>query len=218
MSSTHPGRPALKNSASSPQPEIKHALATETVREIEALLGSQACYGLDFEAMETAVKRAVLQLGAHLVSSHLNADRSDHQGRELPYRCGAEARYAGRRSKRFSTLLGDMELERAYYHCQACGNGFYPQDEALGMAESSVSPGVLRMIGLSAAGASFATSQQLLRELASVPLSVKQVERSAERLGEQIADDERSYRIFGKDWISCICWLMCIISCRLGFP
>ena len=48
------------------------------------------------------------------------------------------------------------------------------------------------MTGSTAALVSFAESSALLHELAGVEVSVKQVERAAEALGTEIADDERS--------------------------
>ena len=47
------------------------------------------------------------------------------------------------------------------------------------------------MTGSVAALVSFAESSALLRELAAVEVSVKQVERAAEALGVEIAEDER---------------------------
>ena len=55
----------------------------------------------------------------------------------------------------------------------------------------SLTPGVLRMTGSTAALVSFEESSSLLRELAGVEVSVKQVERAAEALGAEIAADER---------------------------
>jgi len=110
----------------------------------------------------------------------------------LPCSCGKEARYAGRRPKTFSTVLGEMTLERAYYHCEACATGFCPRDRALGLQDTSLSAATTRMVGLSAAMVSFAESSELMRELAGVPVDPKQVERVAKALGREIADDERS--------------------------
>jgi len=101
------------------------------------------------------------------------------------------ARYAGRRRKRFTTALGEMTLERAYYHCEACQSGFFPRDRALGMQAASLSPAVTRMVGLSAAMVSFQEAGELMGELAGVPVDAKQVERTAEDLGREIAGDER---------------------------
>ena len=122
----------------------------------------------------------------------LNADRSDHRGPAIPCDCGGRARYAGRRPKTFSTALGELTLERAYYHCTACGSGVCPRDRALGMADTSLSPATTRMVGLAAAMVSFDESSELLGELAGVPIDPKQVERTAEALGRGIAQDERS--------------------------
>jgi hypothetical protein len=42
--------------------------------EIEALVGPGAVDGLDFEAIETAARRQVLQLAARAVERRFNAD------------------------------------------------------------------------------------------------------------------------------------------------
>ena len=141
--------------------------------------------------VETAARRLALEVAGRLVAARLNADRSDSQGARLPCACGAAARYAGRRAKTFTTALGGMELERAWYHCGACGKGFAPRDRALGMAGSALSPAALRMTGLAAARVSFAESSALLRELAGIDIDPKSAERHAEALGREIADDER---------------------------
>ena len=100
------------------------------------------------------------------LAGRLNADRSDQQGFGQPCDCGRMARYAGRRPKTFTTALGDIELERAWYHCQLCRTGFSPRDRALGLEGTSPSSAALRMAGLTAARVSFAETGELLRELA----------------------------------------------------
>jgi hypothetical protein len=57
----------------------------------------------------------------------------------------------------------------------------------------SLTPGVLRMTGSTAALVSFEESSALLHELAGVEVSAKQVERAAEALGAEIAADERCH-------------------------
>ena len=122
----------------------------------------------------------------------LNTDTSDHPGPTWPCRCGKVARYAGRRPKTFQTSLGEMRLERAYYDCAACERGVCPRDRALGMEGTSLSPAVTRMVGLAAAMVSFQESSELLDQLAGLPVDAKQVERTAEALGREIAKDERA--------------------------
>ena len=126
------------------------------------------------------------------VARDLNADHSDHQGPRIPCTCGGTARYSGRRPKTVTTALGDLTLERAWYHCDSCGHGFAPRDRALGMEDSVLSPAVLRMVGLAASRVSFAGSSDLMRDLAGLAVSPKTVERHAEALGREIAADEAS--------------------------
>lgn len=93
----------------------------------------------------------------------------------------------GMRRKTFQTALGPLTLKRAYYHCPACGRGFCPRDAALALEGSSLSPAVTRMVGQVGAAVSFAEGSGLLHELAAVAVDPKQVERTAERLGREIA-------------------------------
>ena len=62
---------------------------------------------------------------------------------------------------------------------------------ALKLELFSLTPGVLRMTASAAALVSFEESSGLLHELAGVEVSAKQVERAAETLGAEIAEDER---------------------------
>ena len=116
-----------------------------------------------------------------------NADRSDHGGPALACPCGQPARYAGRRAKTCETVLGGLTLQRAYSHCSACGQGFFPRDRALGMARTDLSPGVTRLTGSAAALVSFAQASGLLDELAGVRVGTQPVQRTAEALGRQLA-------------------------------
>lgn len=93
---------------------------------------------LDFEALETAVRRQALQVAARVLEQSLNADTADHAGSSHPCPCGQPARYAERRAKRFTTALGPLRLKRAHSYCAAYGQGFAPRDQALGLATSTL--------------------------------------------------------------------------------
>ena len=170
---------------------LQKEIQNDIVQEIEALLGRQAIHDLDFEAVEMAARRQALRLAARALEQRLNADTSDHVGPEAPCSCGGSAQYHGRHRKTFESVLGSLHLERAYYYCAQCQGGFCPRDRALRMEMFSLTPGVLRMTGSTAARVSFEESSALLQELAGVVVSAKQVERAAEALGVEIAADER---------------------------
>ena len=137
------------------------------------------------------MRRMAMRMAARAVEQRLNADTSDHAGPTLPSACGQSARYAGRHGKNFESVLGSLRLERAYYHCELCAEGFCPRDRALGLEGGSLTPGVVRMVGLVGAMVSFEEGHELVRELAGVDVPTKHVERAAEVLGREIADDEK---------------------------
>ena len=130
-------------------------------------------------------------MAARAVAQRINADTSDDTGPSRPCACGQPARYVGRRAKTYQSVLGELTLARASYHCPACQAGFCPRDRALGLEDASLSPGVQRMVGLVGAMVSFEEGHELLHELGGVEVPTKHVERAAEALGREIAQDER---------------------------
>ena len=170
---------------------LEATVSAEVASEAERLIGGGVLAGLDFEVAETEARRAALRIMGQAMARRLNSDHSDHAGAWQSCACGGKARYAGRRPKTFVTALGAMTLERAWYHCARCHAGFSPRDRALGLQGGSLSPAALRMTGAAAARVSFAESSELLRELAGLGIHPKRVERQAEGLGQEIAEDER---------------------------
>jgi len=170
---------------------VRAALEAEIAGEIDALIGPRTVAGLDFEAIETAARRQALLIAARAVQRRLNDDESDHAGPAMSCACGGSARYAGRREKVVTTVLGPLRLSRAYYHCAACGEGFYPRDREMGIENASLSPALVRMTGLVGSMVSFVEGHTLLKELAGVAVDPKRVERTAEALGAEVAADER---------------------------
>jgi len=102
---------------------------------------------IDFEALETALRRRTLQLAARLLEQQFNRDHSDYQGSSLPCACGRRARYVERRWKSFHSVVGELNLERATTTVGNDERGFCPRDRTLGMDATSLSPAVVRMIG-----------------------------------------------------------------------
>jgi len=163
------------------------------VQEIETLLGRQAVENLDLEALEVAVRQQVLQLAGRALEQRLNADSSDAVGAWVPCRCGGKAHFLGRRRKQFHSVVGPLRLERAYYYCAACAHGFFPRDRQLGIENTSLSPALTRITGTVGALVSFQEGSELLQELAGVAVDAKQVVRTTETLGQEIAEDEQHH-------------------------
>jgi hypothetical protein len=158
-------------------------LGGDAAAEIDSLLGRGASDNVDLEAVETAARRQVPGLAARAIERRFNADSTDYAGARLPCPCGNLARYAGRRVKSLQSALGELKLERAYYHCQACCSGFYPRDRRLGIEKTSLSPAAVRTIGKVGATVGFREGGAPLEEPAGLDVDASRVERGAEALG-----------------------------------
>jgi hypothetical protein len=123
-----------------------------------------------------------------------------HRSPRLPCGQGHEAEFTDYRDKVIDTVLGPVTLTRAWYHCGACKHGFAPRDIELGVAGTSLSPGLAAMNDTAAAAGPFAKAAGLLENLAGVSLTVKRVERAAEASGaaQAAAVRERSSLIAGR--------------------
>ena len=96
------------------------AFVAAIAAEVDALIGPGRAAAQDFEALEQALRHQALEITAQVVAQRFNADDSDYSGSTTACACGGRARFAGRRPKTFTTLLGPLTLQRAYYHCDDC--------------------------------------------------------------------------------------------------
>ena len=73
-----------------------------------------------------------------MVVQRLNADHSDHS-LDDSVRLRTAGALRGPAPETFTTVLGLLTLERAYYHCDACRRGGCPRDQALGLQAAFLS-------------------------------------------------------------------------------
>jgi hypothetical protein len=86
------------------------------------------------------------------------------------------------------SVLGPVRLERPYYHCATCGQGFCPWDAVLGVTATALSPGVEEIASVAGVHASFAeASEKVLPKLAGLRLGESTVERTTEAAGLRLA-------------------------------
>jgi hypothetical protein len=143
------------------------------------MLGQGAGLGVLEEAMRAALAAA----GARLLEAVLAGDDDGYAGPHAKCASGHQAAFAGRRPKTITTVLGPVRVSRAWYHCGECGHGFAPRDEQLGVAGTSLSPGLTQMIARAGAEVPFGKAAALLADLAGIAVSAKTAERSAEASG-----------------------------------
>ncbi len=142
---------------------------------------------LDLEAVETALRSALLQAGASALTQLLRYDPPDADHRTIPCPCGHSAHYKELRSKTVLTVLGPVELRRPYYVCAGCAKGQHPVDAELGVAGLESSPGVRRMEAVVGSEMPFAAGCEPMKLLAGLDVTAKAIERTSEAIGTQIA-------------------------------
>jgi hypothetical protein len=155
---------------------------------------------MDMEATENALREMGHRLGGSLLEKLLNG-RGGRISKQVECGKGHQAGMVEMRTKRVTTVLGKVEIERAYYYCKECEDGVIPKDQELDIVGTSLSPGVRRMIGRVGGKEPFDEGRADLEELAGVIVSTKAVERAAEAIGadiEERAKSDREAAITGK--------------------
>lgn len=146
-------------------------------------------HGFDLEAVEMATRAGLHRAGAAVLTALLR-QRGGHAA-AAACACGGQARYHDHRPKRLLTVLGLVELERAYYVCPRCRQGHSPRDRELDVEGHEFSPGVRRMMALVGSETSFDQGREQLELLAGLEVTAKAVERQAEAIGADIAAREQ---------------------------
>ena len=168
-------------------------------REVDAIVGrifkdiGQRGH-LDLEASEMAIRSSVHRLGGGLLEKLLNADGGGYRGRRIACAQGHMAEFTDYRSKQLLTVLSPVAVERAYYHCATCREGWAPKDIDLDIAGTGLSPGVRWMMGQVGGKEAFGDGRKDLEVLAGVEVTTKAVERVSEAVGQQIEEQSRRER------------------------
>ena len=150
--------------------------------------------GVDLEAVEVALREAVLHEGAGVLETLLEGVGVGRREHAVRCRCGAAMRSMGVRTKRVQTLLGDVRFARSRYRCPKCGKTRCPGDEELGIEQTSRSPGVQRQVARLGSKEPFREVARDLNELAGVRLSRKDAERVSERIGAEMEQWQEAER------------------------
>lgn len=101
--------------------------------------------------------------------------------------------------------MGDIRLERGYYHCGHCGGGSFPWDGTLRLSPQRLTPGAQEVVSLAGIQESFGkAADRTLYKLAGLRLCESTVERATEAAGARLAASLQAGRVFGPprpyDW------------------
>jgi hypothetical protein len=119
--------------------------------------------------------------------------------------CHEDARFVEYRCKGFVSLLGDLRLERGYYHCRHCQRGHFPWDTSLRLSPQGLTPAAQEVTALAGIQESFGKAAgRTLRKLAGLRLSESTVQRTTEAAGQRLGELLYHGAVFGAtqawDW------------------
>lgn len=138
-----------------------------------------------------AFRTALHQAGASALSQLLQFPEPAGGQRRVACPCGQQASYRDQRTRSILTALGPATVSRPYYLCPHCHEGQFPADAELDIANTGFSPGVRRMQALVGQDAPFDHGREQMKLLAGLEVTAKSVERVAETIGEDIAQQEQ---------------------------
>jgi hypothetical protein len=93
-------------------------------------------------------------------------------------------------------VVGALRLKRRYCHCESCGSGCAPAQQALGLGDGDFTPRLEEVCSMMATTVPFGMATDLVAKLCGIEISVKAVEDLVERRAEAAAarDEEAAAR------------------------
>jgi hypothetical protein len=140
----------------------------------------------DLRQLEHGVRDRSLALGGRVLEQALALTGNGYQGCSRGCACGGRQRFVNHRPRRVVTLLGELTVRRAYYHCRRCGDGAVPWDQRWDLEGTGFSPAFREALAWLSAETSFGRARTLLRQLCRVSISTQRLRELAEACGEQL--------------------------------
>jgi hypothetical protein len=116
-----------------------HEVLDEWLNQLEGQMSALGSEPPTLMTLTQAVWQARAELTGALVEGLIERRHGPYEMQaeaECP-RCGRWLRARPSRGRTVETLVGPVTLERPYFYCAACRQGFFPLDEALGLSGGS---------------------------------------------------------------------------------
>jgi hypothetical protein len=146
-----------------------------------------AAQRLDPRALERQCRDLGLAVGHEVFVRLLQGYGTGKQGTAVGCGCGGTRRWVGMRARTLRDLMNrEVTLERAYYYCARCGQGWLPLDETLGMTSAQVTPALQEVAVSCGSVAPPEEAAELLTLVAGIALSPKSIERYTKTVGAAV--------------------------------
>jgi hypothetical protein len=112
--------------------------------------------------------------------------------------CSESARFVEYRPKEVIGVLGEMRLDRGYYHCKHCHHGCVPWDAKLRLSGQRLTPGAQELTTLAGIQESFGeAAERTLIKMSGLRLSESTVQRTTEAAGQDLRERQEQGAVFG---------------------
>jgi len=164
---------------------------TTVAQDVLALIAAEGVFlSDDLTELERGVRDAVLRIGAKAVELHLAGKPLGYEGSSRACDgpdCKHDQKFVGHRPRTLGTLMGQVTIKRAYYHCKHCGESCCPYDQSVGLGAGHES-------------VALAKAATLLYELTGQRLGDRTVHRIARAVGAVASDQERELALKMATW------------------
>jgi hypothetical protein len=176
---------------------------TKVAQEVLGILSAEGvALSEDVGEAQRMIRERMLAIGREALRLHLEGKKLGYGGPHQSCPCGQRQKFVGYRGKAIVTLLGEVRLNRAYYHCRHCGKSSLPYDQQAGLGSAAASPGVAKAACLLGIEIPFGQAAQMLWELAGIRLSESTVGRLTGRAGAKADALEREEAQRMEQWKS----------------
>jgi hypothetical protein len=140
--------------------------------------------------MEEALAQVKRELGEQLQRLWIEQQEPDTENRIDCATCPGAARFCGRRPRLLVTQHGELRVERRYYHCSRCCQGFALLDHRLGLDRHATTARVRAWLADLGRDAPFETAARRLETLTGVRLSEATAARTTIEVGARLRQEE----------------------------
>lgn len=133
--------------------------------------------------LEGAVVEALRQVGTASLELLVREAGTGYEGPSRVCACGGEQKTDHYATATWTTLVGEVPIRRAVYHCLACGARAIPLDARLGLDQERTSPLLRALLSRYCATAPFAEACTLLEEAIGVRIAPKRAQLVSEAVG-----------------------------------
>lgn len=153
--------------------------------------------------IEQTVREAAMRIGARAVELRLAEQPLGYEGSSRACdnpKCKHNQRFVEHRPRTLSTLMGQITIERAYYHCPKCGSSCFPYDQRIGLGSEQMSVGLARAATMLSVLDPFIPAATILHEITGQRLGDRTIHRVARKVGKAASERERKAALAMATW------------------